>query len=180
MNKVNKNDNIRQLVFSAMCLAMCIMLPFLTAQLPQVGKLMSPMHLPVLLCGMICSWYWGAAIGFAAPILRCLMFGMPMMVNAIPMAFELCVYGACAGILYAILPKKVPYIYVSLAGAMIAGRIVWIIATFICIVIGFSSRELSFSAFLITAFGETWVGIIIQFLIIPPVVMAMRRVRLVS
>lgn len=171
---------IRNLVYAALCLALSIMLPFLTGQIPQIGKLMCPMHLPILICGIICSWYWGAAIGFAAPLLRCLMFGMPMFVKAVPMAFELAIYGLVAGLLYSLLPKKVTYIYVSLGGAMLAGRIMWAIATLACVAVGFSNRELTFKLFLITEFAETWLGVVLQFLIIPPVVVALKRAKLLS
>lgn len=175
--------HIRNLVYSALCLALCLVLPFLTGQIETIGSFLSPMHLPVLLCGIICSWYWGAIVGAVAPLLRCVMFGMPMLVKAVPMSFELAAYGAVAGLLMLLLPKKLPYIcniYVSLIGAMIAGRVVWGLATLVCFFVGFTKSMLTFKVFLTTEFVGTWAGIVLQLLIIPPVVLAMRRAHLVS
>lgn len=111
MNKSQKKL-IRTLTLAAMCLALAIVLPFLTMQIPQIGQALSPMHIPALLCGFICGPFWGAAVGFVAPLLRHLMFGMPPLMTAIAMAFELAAYGFFAGLFYKILPKKIPYIYV--------------------------------------------------------------------
>ena len=177
------NVHIRNLVYSALCLSLCLVLPFLTGQLQSLGSFLSPMHLPVLLCGLICTWYWGALVGFIAPLLRFVMFGMPMIVKAVPMAFELAAYGAVAGLLMMWLPKKLPYlcnIYASLVGAMIAGRIMWALATLVCFFVGFTKSMLTFKAFLATEFVGTWAGIVLQLVIIPPVVLAMHRAHLIS
>ena len=114
---------IRKLTYSALFLALCLVLPFLTGQIPNIGSMLSPMHIPVLLCGMVCGWPWGLLVGFIAPIMRSLLFGMPpMFPTAISMAFELAAYGAISGILYKVLPKKPTYTYLSLIVAMIGGR----------------------------------------------------------
>ena len=113
MNKSQKKL-IRTLTLAAMCLALAIVLPFLTMQIPQIGQALSPMHIPALLCGFICGPFWGAAVGFVAPLLRHLMFGMPPLMTAIAMAFELAAYGFFAGLFYKILPKKIP-LYLCLA-----------------------------------------------------------------
>ena len=94
------NDSVKKMVYAAMCLALCMVLPFLTGQIPQIGSMLLPMHLPVLLCGYLCGWKWGAAVGFAAPLLRHLLFHMPPMPGAISMAFELAAYGLIVAILY--------------------------------------------------------------------------------
>ena len=118
--------NTRKLVYSALCLALCLVLPFLIGQIPQIGQMLSPMHIPVLLCGFLCGWPWGLAVGFIAPLLRSVLFHMPAMYpGAISMAFELATYGAVSGLLYHLLPKKNGYIYVALIVAMLCGRVVW-------------------------------------------------------
>ena len=48
MNKSQKKL-IRTLTLAAMCLALAIVLPFLTMQIPQIGQALSPMHIPALL-----------------------------------------------------------------------------------------------------------------------------------
>ena len=122
---------LRRLVYSALFLALALVLPFLTGQIPQIGSALSPMHIPVLLCGFVCGWPWGLAVGFIAPLLRHLLFGMPPLITAIAMAFELAAYGAVTGLLYRLLPKRPGYIYVSLVSAMVLGRVVWGCARFV-------------------------------------------------
>ena len=116
----------KHMVLAAFFLALGIIMPFLTGQIPGIGNMLLPMHIPVLVCGYVCGWQWGLAVGFVVPLLRSAMFGMPpMMPTAAAMAFELAVYGAVTGILNRVLPDKEAFVYVSLAGAMIAGRLVW-------------------------------------------------------
>ena len=69
--------DIRKLTYSAVFLALALVLPFLTGQIPQIGSMLSPMHLPVMLCGFVCGGPWGLVVGFVAPLLRSLLFGMP-------------------------------------------------------------------------------------------------------
>ena len=122
---------LRSLIYAALCLALCLYLPFLTGQIPQIGKALSPMHIPVLLCGFLCGWPYALAVGFIAPFLRFLLFHMPEMPMGIAMAFELAAYGLLASLLYRALPKKPGNVYVSLIGAMLGGRIVWGVARWV-------------------------------------------------
>ena len=88
----------KRLVISALLLAAGLVLPFLTGGIPNFGRMLLPMHLPVLLCGFVCGWKWGLLVGFVTPLLRSVLFGMPPMVpTALAMAFELAAYGALAG-----------------------------------------------------------------------------------
>ena len=90
----------RKLTYAALFLALAMVLPFITGQIPEIGKMLSPMHIPVLLCGFLCGWPWGLAVGFVAPLLRSVVFGMPAMFpGAVAMAFELAVYGTLSAIL---------------------------------------------------------------------------------
>mgnify|MGYP003293825834 CR=1 FL=1 len=61
---------IRNMVVSAMFFAIGMILPFITGQIQQIGNMLLPMHIPVLLCGMICGWQYGAIIGFLLPFVR--------------------------------------------------------------------------------------------------------------
>ena len=77
-----------------MYLAIALALPFITGQIPEIGAMLCPMHIPALLCGFLCGWPWGAAVGFIAPLLRGALFGMPVLFpTGTAMAFELAVYG---------------------------------------------------------------------------------------
>lgn len=171
-----KNETLRKLVYAAVCLALAMVLPFITGQIPEIGNMLSPMHIPVLLCGFLCGWPWGLAVGFIAPLLRSVTLGAPPMMLAIPMAFELAAYGAMTGLLYRLLPKKPVYVYVALIGAMLVGRAVWGLARFV--MAGLQATSFPFSAFLAGAFLNAVPGIILQILLIPPVVLAMRRAKL--
>lgn len=104
-----------KMIISALMLALAYVLPFLTGQIPEVGSMLCPMHIPVLLCGFICGWPWGLAVGIAAPLFRSLTLGMPpIFPTAVCMAFELAVYGAISGLMHRLLPKKAR-IHLSLA-----------------------------------------------------------------
>ncbi|MBR2812564.1 MAG: ECF transporter S component, partial [Solobacterium sp.] len=123
------NQNLRNLTVAGLCLALCIVLPFITGNIPQIGQALSPMHIPVLVCGFLAGPAYGAVVGFIGPLLRSVMFGMPPMMRAIPMAFELCAYGAISGTIYKMLPKNMINVYVALIAAMLGGRAVWGIAS---------------------------------------------------
>ena len=78
----------KNLVRASLLMALGLLLPFLTGQIPQIGRMLSPMHIPVLLCGMICGWPYGLAVGFLTPLLRSVLFGMPAIYpQAVAMAF---------------------------------------------------------------------------------------------
>ncbi len=169
----SKNRTFRT-VLGAMFLGLALILPFLTAQIPQIGGALCPMHLPVLLCGFFCGPLCAAVVGFVAPFLRFLLFGMPpIMPSGIGMAFELAAYGFFAGFLYRLLPKKKGYLYVSLIGAMLIGRLVWGAAR--VILYGFGSSAFGWAAFLAGAFTNAIPGIIVQLVLIPVIVMALEK-----
>ena len=165
---------IRKLTYAALFLALALVLPFLTGQIPQIGSALSPMHIPVLLCGFLVGWPWGLAVGFIAPLLRSVIFGMPVMVpGAVAMAFELAVYGLISGILYRLLPKKKWSIYVTLIVAMLAGRVVWGIARLI--IAGLSGNSFTWALFLAGAFTNAIPGIILHIVLIPIIVMVLEH-----
>ncbi len=171
---MSSNTKLFRMVLATMFLALALVLPFLTGQLPQIGNALCPMHIPVILCGFFCGPWYALAIGFIAPLLRLLLFGMPPLIPiGIPMCFELATYGLVVGILYKILPKKKPYIYVSLITAMLAGRIVWGISRLI--LYGLGKSEFGWAAFMSGAFLNAIPGIIIQIIIIPILVMALNK-----
>ena len=164
----------KNLTLSAMFLALALVLPFLTGQIPEIGSMLLPMHIPVLLCGFLCGWQWGLAVGFLAPLLRFLLFGMPpLFPTGVAMAFELLTYGALTGALYRLLPKKVPYLYVTLLAAMIAGRAVWGLVRFM--IAGLTQTAFPFSAFFAGAVANAVPGIVLQIVLIPPLVLALRK-----
>jgi len=171
--------HLRKLVYAALCLALCMVLPLLTGQIPQIGKALSPMHIPVLLCGFLCGWPWGLAVGAIAPVLRSFLFGMPALYpDAACMAFELATYGAVSGILYRALPRKPWSVYVTLLAAMIAGRIVWGIAKWA--LLGLAGTAFTMEMFLAGALLNAIPGIILHIVLIPIIVLALEKAGLIE
>ena len=166
---MRNHKKLVKLVLSAFFLALTYVMPFLTGQIPEIGAMLCPMHIPVLLCGFICGWPYGLAVGFIAPLFRSLTLGMPpLFPAALCMAFELCAYGAVSGIMHRLLPRKKAYIYCSLIAAMLAGRLVWGAAMFICIGV---NGQFGLSAFMSGAVLGSLPGIILQILLVPVIVM---------
>lgn len=169
---MKKNNQLLKLVLAALFLALGFVLPFLTGQVKEIGSMLCPMHLPVLLCGFICGPVWGFAVGLIVPLLRSLILGMPhLFPNAVCMAFELAAYGLVAGLMHKFLPRKKPYIYCSLLIAMIIGRLIWGAAMFICL--GASGGSFTFAAFIAGAITNAIPGIIVQIILIPILVMVL-------
>ena len=163
---MKKQNATLRLVLAAMFLAMTYVMPFLTGQIPQIGSMLCPMHIPVILCGYLCGAPWGLIVGFTAPLLRSMILGMPpLFPTAFAMAFELAAYGFMSGFLYRLLPKKGINIYVSLILSMIVGRLVWGLVQFCCM--GLDTTRFGFSAFWAGAVVNALPGIIIQLILIP-------------
>lgn len=172
-------NRTRKLTASALCLALCLLLPFLTGQIPQFGNMLCPMHIPVLLCGLICGWPWGFGVGFIAPLLRYLLFGMPYIYpTGLAMAFELAAYGLVTGLIYAKSGKGLKDIYTALVAAMVLGRLVWGAARYL--MAGLAGSEFSMAMFLSGALFTAWPGILLQLLLLPPIVRALQNSRLMA
>lgn len=163
----------KRMIFSALFLALALTLPFLTGQIPTFGRMLCPMHFPVLLCAFLCGPHWAAAVGFTAPILRFVIFHAPVMPNAAAMSAELLTYGLVCGILYRLLPKKFGFSYVALIAAMISGRLIWGAA--MLTISGINASPFTFSAFISSAVTESLPGIILQILLIPPVTLLLKN-----
>ncbi|NLM86185.1 MAG: ECF transporter S component [Clostridiales bacterium] len=173
-----KTNKLTKMILAGLFIAIGFLLPFLTGQIPQIGSMLSPMHIPVLLCGFVCGPFWGALVGAITPLLRSLILGMPPLFPvATAMAFELAAYGFLAGLLYTILPKKPINVYVSLILAMLIGRVVWGLA--MAILMGLSGGSFGFQAFLAGAFINAWPGILLHLIIIPPIVLALERAKFI-
>ena len=171
---MKKKKDLLRMILAALFLALSYVMPFLTGQIPEVGAMLCPLHIPVLLCGFVCGPIWGMLVGITAPLLRSLTLGMPpVFPTALCLAFELAVYGMLTGLMHNIFPRKKPYIYCSLLIAMIAGRIVWGMAMLICM--GVSGGGFTLGAFFAGAFTNAVPGIIVQLIIVPIIVMVLDR-----
>ena len=167
---MEQHKKLLKIILSALFLALAYVMPFLTGQIPEVGSMLCPMHLPVLLCGFVCGPVWGGVVGFVAPLFRSLILGMPpLFPTALCMAFELAAYGAVAGLMHTYLPRKKPYVYCSLLTAMTVGRLVWCATMFVCVGIG--GGHFTFAAFLAGAITNAIPGIVVQIVLVPVLVM---------
>lgn len=175
MRKIEMTSlQIRRLTYAALYLALAMVLPFVTGQIPEIGSALCPMHIPALLCGFMCGWPWGLAVGFIAPLLRSVLFGMPALFpGAVAMAFELAVYGGMAGFLRRKLPRRKGMLYAVLLISMIAGRLVW--GAVRVILAGLSGSSFTWTLFLAGAVTNAVPGIILQLVLIPVLVAAMER-----
>ncbi|MCI1966360.1 MAG: ECF transporter S component [Oscillospiraceae bacterium] len=160
---------VQSLILSALFLALGILLPFLTGQIPQIGMMLLPMHIPVLLCGFICGWPYGLLVGLITPLFRSMLFGMPPIYpTAVAMAAELAAYGLFCGLFYIKFPKKISFVYVSLILSMILGRIVWgAVSLVLYQAIG---KGFTWAIFFGGAFLNAIPGIILQIILIPALV----------
>ena len=170
-----EQKTLKNLTLSSMFVAIGMVLPFLTGQIPQIGNMMLPMHIPVIFCGLICGWQWGALAGFVLPLMRSLIFSAPILYpRAIAMAFELLTYGAVAGFLYNRSKWQcIVALYRSLIAAMISGRIVWAAAEMI--LLGLQGDIFTPEMFFTGAFATAIPGIILQLILIPILVRCLKK-----
>lgn len=171
---------IQKLVLSAMFLAIGLVLPFFTGQIPQVGKMLLPMHIPVLLCGLICGGQYGLMVGFVLPLMRSVICGMPIMYpTAVAMAFELAAYGGIIGFLF----QKARWqcivsLYRCMLTAMLGGRVIW--GVVMLFLLGIGADGFTFEAFLAGAFLNAVPGIVLQLVAVPCVMLALDRTHLIT
>ncbi|MBE6672442.1 MAG: ECF transporter S component [Ruminococcaceae bacterium] len=165
--------SLLKLAFSGMCLALCLLLPFLTGNSRELGNVLCLMHIPVLLVGILCGWQYGMAVGAVAPLMRSALFSMPPFPTvALPMAAELAVYGLMTGVLCRLLPKKTVWLYPNLVLSLTAGRIVSLLVKYAMYEMGKTQFSLTSAAKL--TFVTTIPGVVLQLLLVPTLVLALR------
>lgn len=171
------NNNMKKLILAAMFLAIGLILPSFTMRIPNIGKMLLLMHIPVLLCGFICGPFYGGIVGLVLPILNGALTGMPpLMPLGIAMAVELMFYGLVSGLFYNKLRNLRAGIFISLISAMVIGRIAFGVASFLL----FKSlgRNFTLSIFFAQAVTGAIPGIIFQLIIIPAVITSLKRAKL--
>lgn len=173
-----KKNSTKNLVLSGLFLALGIAIPIFTHPL-GLGNSILPMHIPVLICGFVCGWPYGIIVGLITPLISSLLTGMPPLFPvAIAMALELAAYGFMAGFLYKMLPKKNLFVYLSLVGSMIFGRIIWGTAMFL--ILGIGGKVFTWAAFIGGSVIGAVPGIIIQIILVPIIIITLKRARLIS
>lgn len=174
-----KQLSIKNLTLSAMFMALGLVLPLLTGQIPQFGNMLLPMHIPVFLCGLICGWKYGAIVGFALPLIRYMIFGMPTIFpTGIAMAFELLTYGLVVGLMYERSRWQcVISLYRSILAAMLIGRAVWGVVQIV--LLGIGGNAFTWQMFMAGAILNAIPGIILQLVLIPAIMVSLNRTGLV-
>ena len=167
-------------IYSGLFLALAMVLPFLTGQIPSIGSMLLPMHLPAFLCGLICGFPYGALVGFISPLLRYVLFGMPpIFPTGIAMAFELLTYGLVSGLVYSRSKQhNLKTVYLSLIIAMLAGRIVWGLATML--LLGYSGKSFTLTMFMTSGFVTGLPGIVLQLILIPAIMLVLNKTGLIK
>jgi hypothetical protein len=160
-------------------LAIAYVLPNFTGNIPEIGSMLLPMHLPTILCGFLCGAPWGAAVGFVSPIMRSVLTGgfPPMFPTAVAMAFEMATYGFLCGLLYKRMPKTMAGIYGALIPAMVGGRLVWGLVMSLLLA---NSGGLTLAVFIAGTFTNAIPGIILQLVAVPVIVLALQKANLTS
>ena len=162
----------------AVCIALCYVLPIAFHSV-GLGSILSPMHVPVLLCGLVCGSGAGFLCGLVGPVLSSLLSGMPPMLMLVRMIPELCVYGLVAGLVMKRLHtgSNAKDVYISMVAAMIAGRIVGGIATavFFIVTSGVYSVALWFTSY----FVESIPAIAAHLVLVPVLVFSLQKARLI-
>ena len=168
---------VKKSIITAVCIALCVVLPQAFHAVPNAGAIYLPMHIPVLLCGLICGWSYGLLCGLAGPALSALLTGMPPAAVLPGMLVECGVYGLAAGLLMQLVRTKHLYadLYISLAAAMLLGRVVSGIAKALI----FSAGSYSMASWVAGSFVTALPGIVIQLALLPSIVYALMRARLI-
>ena len=173
---MNQMSMIKKLTLSALCTALCVVLPIAFHAIPNAGSIMLPMHIPVLLCGLVCGWQPGLLCGILGPILSSAITGMPMAAILPGMVVELAVYGCVSGLMMQFVRTGRLYLdlYISLPVAMLVGRVCSGIAKALIFAPG-----TSFAAWATASFVTALPGIVIQLVVLPTLIVALTRAGLI-
>lgn len=173
-----KKIQTKKLVIAAMCVALGVVLPFAFHSIPNSGSIFLPMHLTVLLCGMICGWPMGLICGILTPLLSSVLTSMPPMAYLPSMLCELAAYGFIAGLLsqFMITKNRIANLYISLVASMLIGRAVYGILNALI----FSAGRFSFPAFLSGAFVTALPGIVIQLILLPAIIIVLEKAHVIE
>ena len=174
---MRKLSTVKCSVITALCTSLCIVLPMAFHAIPQGGVVFAPMHIPVLLCGLICPWPYGLFCGLAGPLISSVLTGMPAAAILPAMMIECAVYGTVCGIMMkkVSIGKPVADVYISMVTAMAAGRIVSGLARAFL----FSAGGYTLAVWAGTYFVTGLPGLIIQLALVPAVMVALYKAKLI-
>lgn len=174
---MQKMSTVKKSILAAVCIALCVVLPQAFHAIPNAGSIYLPMHIPVLLCGLICGWPYGLLCGLAGPALSSLFTGMPPAAILPAMMTECAAYGLFSGLMMQFVHTKRIYadLYVSLIIAMLAGRIIAGITKALIFAPGSMSMTVWAASYFVTGFP----GIVIQLALLPSIVFSLMKAKLI-
>ena len=167
---------IKRLTLTALCIALCVVVPMAFHVIPNAGAVMLPMHIPVLLCGLVCGWQYGLLCGIMGPLVSSVMTGMPPAAMLPGMMVECGMYGCVGGLLMERIRTGSLYadLYICLPAAMLAGRVISGVVKALILTPG-----LSFTAWATASFVTALPGISIQLILLPTLIVALTRASLI-
>ena len=173
-------SRIKKACICAICIALCYVLPVALHSF-GLGTILSPMHIPVLLCGLVCGGFYGVFCGIAGPIISSILSGMPPVTMLFSMIPELVVYGLVSGLLmkWVRTGKLLPDVYISLAVAMVLGRVVGGIAKALFIAINATGDAFTLGVWATSYFVGTLPGIVVHLVLIPLLVTVLTKTKVI-
>lgn len=174
---MKKMSTVKKSMITAVCIALCYVLPMLFHGIQNAGSIFCPMHIPALICGLVCGWPYGLLCGLAGPALSSVLTGMPPVAILPSMMVELAVYGAVSGLMMQFVHTKKTYadLYLSLVVAIVAGRVIAGLAKALI----FARGSYSMAAWVAGSVVTSWPGTVLQLVLIPTVVVLLMRSHLI-
>ena len=174
---MQKMSNVKKSIITAVCIALCYVIPLMFHGIQNAGNIFCPMHIPVFICGLICGWQYGLLCGIAGPALSSALSGMPPVAILPSMMVELAAYGTAAGLMMKLVRTKSTYadLYISLIIAIVCGRVLAGLAKALI----FARGSYSMSAWIAGSVVTSWPGTVIQLVFIPTIVFALMKSHLI-
>lgn len=168
--------SVKKLTLASVCIALCVVLPIAFHSIPDGGSIFLPMHIPVLICGMLCGWPYGLVCGLMGPLLSSAITGMPPAAMLPAMMVECGTYGMVSGLMLKVVRTGKTYgdLYIALVTAMVAGRVLSGIAKALIFMPG-----ISMTAWVTASFVTALPGIAIQLVFLPGVVCTLMKARVI-
>ena len=170
-------SNVKKSIITAVCIALCYVIPLMFHGIQNAGNIFCPMHIPVFICGLICGWQYGLLCGIAGPALSSALSGMPPVAILPSMMVELAAYGTASGLMMKLVRTKSTYadLYISLIVAIVCGRVLAGLAKALI----FARGSYSMSAWIAGSVVTSWPGTVIQLVFIPTIVFALMKSHLI-
>ena len=174
---MRKMTTVKKSIITAVCIALCYVIPLMFHGIQNAGSIFCPMHIPVFICGLICGWPYGLLCGIAGPLLSSALTVMPPAAILPSMMVELAVYGAAAGLMMKLVHTKSTYadLYISLITAIVCGRVLAGVAKALI----FARGSYSMAAWVAANVVTSWPGTVIQLVFIPSIVFALMKANLI-